>query len=627
MSIKPLLLNSALICLAIPPAFAQSPAADTETDEIIVTALRAIAPSDVTASLTILERTDLDIRNSPFIADQLRAVPGLGISRSGALGALTQIRIRGAEANHTLVLLDGVEVSDPVTGETDFGLWSELNINRVEIARGEQSVLYGSDAIGGVISLISGGDGLRAAGEYGSFNTFRGHIGFSKHVENAQFGISASGFTTDGVDTAGLDGERDGSDSYSVFVNSGIEFNEDWTLKGLVSYRRSNVQSDPDTNFDGALDNADRDNRTEQWIGGATLTGKTGAVTHIARANIGNIVRDNFAENIFTNRTIGDRFKFSYSPSADIKTQLAEFTLSGLIDWENEDYEREDTNTLFGDPNQIAGFETFGIGGEVRARVQNFALNGSIRFDDNNDQFDNATTWRIGGAYNFGFGGKLRASAGAGIKNPTFTELFGFFPNSFVGNPDLIPEKSESWEIGYDQNLGHIQASITYFDAQLEDEIFTQFNPDFSSSPANRAGRSERSGIEFGVSWALSDRLNLTGAATHIQSENDSAEDEVRVPEWTASAALNWQSLSKDGLRAGVALDFVGSQDDFNFGTFPAQRVTLGSYALVSASAEFPVNPRISLTLRGENLLDEETTDVFGFNGTGAGIFAGFKIR
>jgi len=348
-------------------------------------------------------------------------------------------------------------------------------------------------------------------------------------------------------------------------------------LKGLVSYRRSNVQSDPDTNFDGALDNADRDNRTEQWIGGATLTGKTGAVTHIARANIGNIVRDNFAENIFTNRTIGDRFKFSYSPSADIKTQLAEFTLSGLIDWENEDYEREDTNTLFGDPNQIAGFETFGIGGEVRARVQNFALNGSIRFDDNNDQFDNATTWRIGGAYNFGFGGKLRASAGAGIKNPTFTELFGFFPNSFVGNPDLIPEKSESWEIGYDQNLGHIQASITYFDAQLEDEIFT--------------------------------RLNLTGAATHIQSENDSAEDEVRVPEWTASAALNWQSLSKDGLRAGVALDFVGSQDDFNFGTFPAQRVTLGSYALVSASAEFPVNPRISLTLRGENLLDEETTE------------------
>jgi len=603
MSIKPLLLNSALICLAIPPAFAQSPAADTETDEIIVTALRAIAPSDVTASLTILERTDLDIRNSPFIADQLRAVPGLGISRSGALGALTQIRIRGAEANHTLVLLDGVEVSDPVTGETDFGLWSGLNINRVEIARGEQSVLYGSDAIGGVISLISGGDGLRAAGEYGSFNTFRGHIGFSKHVENAQFGISASGFTTDGVDTAGLDGERDGSDSYSVFANSGIEFNEDWTLKGLVSYRRSNVQSDPDTNFDGALDNADRDNRTEQWIGGATLTGKTGAVTHIARANIGNIVRDNFAENIFTNRTIGDRFKFSYSPSADIKTQLAEFTLSGLIDWENEDYEREDTNTLFGDPNQIAGFETFGIGGEVRARVQNFALNGSIRFDDNNDQFDNATTWRIGGAYNFGFGGKLRASAGAGIKNPTFTELFGFFPNSFVGNPDLIPEKSESWEIGYDQNLGHIQASITYFDAQLEDEIFTQFNPDFSSS------------------------LNLTGAATHIQSENDSAEDEVRVPEWTASAALNWQSLSKDGLRAGVALDFVGSQDDFNFGTFPAQRVTLGSYALVSASAEFPVNPRISLTLRGENLLDEETTDVFGFNGTGAGIFAGFKIR
>ena len=156
---------------AMQNASAQNFQSDDE-DEIIVTALRAISQSDVTASLTTLDAAELNIRNTPFIADQLRAVPGVGVSRSGALGALTQIRIRGAEANHTLVTLDGIEVSDPITGETDFGLWSGLDINQIDVVRGEHSVLYGSDAIGGVISLSSSHEsGFRAAAEYGSFDT------------------------------------------------------------------------------------------------------------------------------------------------------------------------------------------------------------------------------------------------------------------------------------------------------------------------------------------------------------------------------------------------------------------------------------------------------------------------
>ena len=98
------------------------------------------------------------MRDAPFIVDQLRAVPGLGVSRNGAVGGLTQVRIRGAEANQTLVLVDGIEVSDPVTGETDFGLWSGLDAGRIEVLRGEQSALYGSEAIGGVVNIVTNKD-------------------------------------------------------------------------------------------------------------------------------------------------------------------------------------------------------------------------------------------------------------------------------------------------------------------------------------------------------------------------------------------------------------------------------------------------------------------------------------
>lgn len=622
---KLVLLSTAALSGLAAPAFAQT-SADTP-DEIIVTGLRAVPAKDVTASITVIDAQDLEIRNSPYIVDQLRAVPSLAVSRSGAAGSLTQIRLRGSEGNHTLVLLNGIEVSNPVTGETDFGLWSGLNTSRIEVARGEQSGLYGSDAIGGVISILTDNKGFNAAAEYGAFDTFRGQAGFGAEIENASFGVNVSGFDTDGTDTSGLGGEKDGSSAYSILANAGITLSPDWEIGGLLTYRRSEVDFDSDTDFDGALNNADLDSEADQWIVGVNVKGQTGGISHILRANYADVTTVSNADGIFANETIGQRTKLSYSPSYAIETGAARVTLSGLVDWEDETYERVDTDIRFGNPNQSQSFDTIGFAGELRAAFGDAALNGSVRHDDNNGRFDNSTTWRIGGAYNFGFGGKLRASAGTGVKNPTFTELFGFFPGSFNGNPDLIPEKSQSWEIGYDHSFGNIQASVTYFDAELEDEIVTRFNPDFTSSPANLTEDSTRSGVEFSVDWAVSNNVNIIGTLSNISAEDNSGEDEIRRPETTGSIAANWQSSQKDGFRIGVAADYVGSQDDFNFGAFPAERVTLNDYVLLSASAEYPISDRVSVTLRGENLLDERVQDLFSFNSTGAGVFVGFKLQ
>jgi vitamin B12 transporter len=204
--------------------------------------------------------------------------------------------------------------------------------------------------------------------------------------------------------------------------------------------------------------------------------------------------------------------------------------------------------------------------------------------------------------------------------------LFGFFPGSFTGNPDLKPEQSTSWEIGWDQTAGPADFSLTYFEADLENEIYTAFNPDFTSTARNRTGKSERSGVELSGRWQLASNISLSGQATFFDSQDDAGADEIRVPDITASLSADWQ-VREDGLRLGLALDHVGEQGDFDFGPFPSRLVSLDAYTLAALTAEYPLTERLALTLRGENLLDETATDVFGYNGPGAGVYVGLKLR
>ncbi len=620
------LISVSVLTLSICLASQAQEVGERRLNAVTVSGLRPVIDSRLTEDVAILDETDLSVRDTPYVADQLRAVPGVAVSRSGNVGGLTQVRLRGAEANHTLVLLDGIEFSDPVTGETDFGLLSAIGIDRIEVLRGEQSSLYGSDAIGGVIGIYtSEEDSLRGGFEIGSRDTARGSIGAGTDLNGIAIQAAASGFTTSGIDTAGLGGEKDGSANGAFLLKAQTGLGEKWSLSSLASYRDTFVESDPDTDFDGRLDNADRTTDGEQWIGGLALSGETGPIDHIIRANYNEVTRTNEADGTFTDRTIGERTKLSWSPSYS-KSGIVAYVASVLVDYEREDYERRSTDVAFGDPNQKRSFETFGVAGEYRIRVGGLNANASIRQDMNGDDFDDATTWRAGASYTFDFRGRVRGSVGRGVKNPTFTELFGFYPGTFVGNPDLQPETSESWEIGYDQEWDDATASLTYFQADLDDEIYTGFNPDFTSTALNRVNSSERSGIEAALNAELAKRLELRAQVTKFMSENDTGEDEIRVPEWTGSVAVSWQP-EKDGARYGAALDYVGEQDDFDFGAFPSERVTLDSYTLLSASAEWPVAERIALTLRGENLLDQDAVDVFGYASPGAAVFVGLKLR
>ena len=454
------------------------------------------------------------------------------------------------------------------------------------------------------------------AAEFGSFDTVRGQAGYNSQVEGLSYGLAVSGFTTDGVDVSNVDGgDKDGASSYSGIYTSTLEFNPDVSLSALASYRVTK------TEFDSFSTNS---SDSKQFITGLNLDAQTGLINHILGASYSKVARENLFDDNFVNETIGQRTKLNYSPSVDFGDEAQGVTLSGLAEIENETYERVNPDTTFGDSNQTVDFNNIGFGAEARGRFDNIAVNGSVRFDDNDDQFENATTWRAGAAYNTSFGGKLRASAGTGVKNPTFSELFGFVPANFIGNPDLNPEKSKSWEVGYDQTFGDFTGSVTYFSADLENEII--FNDSFNGV-INRETDSERSGIEMAANYQFNDAFHISGFASKIDSEDQNGDTEIRVPDWTASTSVNWDSQSIDGLRAGVALDYVGEQNDLNFSSFPAELVSLDSYFLLSATAEYPISEGLSVTLRGENLLDQTTTDVSGFNQTGAGVFVGFKLQ
>ncbi len=621
------LMLGATTLVLVAGATAQEEVAAERLDIVTVTGLRPVPAGDVTGALTLLRTEDLQLRASPYLADELRAVPGVAVSRSGSLGGLTQVRIRGAEANHTLLLVNGIEVSDPTTGESDFGLFAGLRPERVEVLRGEQSGLYGSDAIGGVINVVTGSaEGLFAEGEYGSRETVRGSLGYGVARPGGNLALLASGFSTGGVDTSGQGGEDDGSENLSALASGNLDLGKGWALSGLLRYSDSEAESDPDLDFDGRLDDGDRLSESEQVTLGAQLGGEGLGLDHLFRASFNSVSRDNFADGVFTNDSRGERTKLGYSPSRTFRAGTADITLTGLIDYEMEDYKARDEQ-FGGATNQDESFETLGLAGEARLDFDRLQLVGQLRHDDNDDRFDDATTGRASVALDLAPGQRVRASYGSGVKNPTFTELFGFFPGSFIGNPDLQPEKSTSWELGWDGELGTLQLSATWFDAQLEDEIFTAFNADFTSTARNRQGDSERSGVELGARWPVTSALSLSGQATFVESDSDDGSDEIRVPSQTASLSVDYHPDSWRGGRIGAALDYVGEQDDFDFGAFPARRVTLDSYVLASASAQWPLGDRLALTLRGDNLFDEEITDVFGFRGPGAGLYVGLKLQ
>ena len=264
--------------------------------------------------------------------------------------------------------------------------------------------------------------------------------------------------------------------------------------------------------------------------------------------------------------------------------------------------------------------------GEYRFAGERVDFSAALR-QDFNDRFQDTTTFRVGAGYELTDTTRLRAAVGTGVKNPTFSELFGFFDGVFVGNPDLEPEKSTSWEIGVDQRFfdGDAVVSVTYFNAELDNEIFTIFGPapTFTATPANRDTVSTQQGVELAFAAQFGEQWSFNAAYTYLDAEENGT-TEVRRPESIASAALTW-ALPNDAASATLVVRHNGEMLDTDFGSFAG--VVLDDFTLVNFNVGAEVTKGVTLFGRVENLLDERYEQVFSFVSPGLNAVAGIRAE
>ena len=577
------------------------------------------------------------------VSQLLRTIPNMSVNRAGPLGALTQVRIRGAEANHTLVLIDGVEVNDVGNGsEFNFAHLAGADISRIEVLRGPQSARFGADTIGGVIGIFTNqakepGVKTHVSLESGSFQTHYGSAGVSvaqSQGENLWAGqLNVSRIISDGYSASALGNEKDGFEDSSVRGSLSYQWGDASLFKVTLNQSEIDAQGDkqdfdfPSTATQGLVIDADQNNASKQRFANILLqTEYFGWQQQLSISENSNRSRF-FDTGTLISGLNGERTKVDLQNSKIV--QAGDLTHSWLIGVQHEGREFENIYPTIGGANYAAKDRQLGLVGEYVLQTPNRSVALSVR-NDNNQRFDNATTVRVTLSQNLPQNLRLHSSWGQGIANPTFFELFGFTPNSFTGNPNLQPEESTSWDFGLSGSLldDQISFDLTYFSADLTDEIETVFDmTTFTSSPVNQTGSSQRHGWEMSLDTAIGEQLSLSAHWNFLHSREPDARVEVRRPEKSGSISLHYAS-SNDLSRVSLQVLHNGKNQDSEFIFSTAEdRVTLSSYTLVNLTASYQLKPNVTLYLRGENLLDDDYQQVFGYRAPGVGVYAGLKAR
>ena len=628
------------LCLAAPLAHAD--AASGKVEKIVVTASRiGGTPEDrLGTAVTVLERQQIEERQTRFVSDVLRDVPSVAVSRSGGAGTSTQVRMRGGEGNHTLVLLDGADIGDPFQGEFDFSGLLAGDIERIEILRGSQSALYGSDAIGGVINLIArrgkGPLATEAFAEGGSFATWTAGANAGYGDDGADVFVSANHHATGGTNISRFGSERDGERDSSLFFNAGLRPVQNVELRALLRYVDTYAEADPQdfsfpfTPTEGFVVDGRDATKSSQLYGNvsAELSAFAGAWRTRLSYAFANVDRKNLSTDFFAfpvalapSATTGDRDAISVVSAVTFDTGAASHKLTAAIDWKKESFR-----------NRVPGWfidasgKTDEVGYVASYDVALGAFDAGAAFrHDANERFKDADTYRLQASYRLTDTTRLRATAGSGIKNPTTTELFGFDPGSFVGNPNLTPEKSVGWDLGLDQTFwgGDARFTATYFSAALENEIVTDFSQ-FPFTAKNLKSKSNRRGVELTLDAKLGEDWTLDAAYTYLDATESGVEEVRRAPH-IASLNLTYRFL--DRAAATLTVRYNGEQLDNSFVPATPSLVALPAYTLVDLNASYDVSDNVQLFARVENLLDEKYEEVFTYRAPGIAAYAGLRTH
>ena len=597
------------ILMVAPPAFA---ADDPPASDLIVTATRLPTPAALAPDVHVVTGQEIDRRQATFAFDVLNDIPGVQASRSGAYGGIASVKIRGASSDKTLVLIDGAPVNDPTapSGGFDFSALDLADVDRIEVLSGPQGSLWGSDAIGGVVSITTlEPKGLRVLGEGGSYATARGaaSVGLSDTVK--AIGASVAWFSTDGISSAdSRDGntERDGFRSFTAQVNGRWTPVPEVSLDGKVRYNNAHADNDSFGGPTGVIDGPDTvQSRTVSGYLRARIEGPLGFVQTLRAdgMDMDRLSKAAFGGTLFPFEALGRRIDLRWT------AERANLGPNSLLFGVEHESAREDTGDGVQTARNWAGFAVWRF-----TPSQRFSTSVSVRRDSPRD-YKGVTTVRASAVAVLGAGFSVDGDFGQGFKAPSiYQTTYPCFecatPGPAVG---LKPERAIGWDAGlsWRSHDSGLSARVTVYGLTVRDQIDYAFPNGYMN-----IDRAKTTGVE-----AEADAVLMAGFRLHGQYAYAHARDVstglalLRVPAHSGSVSLLWSGSRADGeltLRSqSGANDFYGNEKAF---------------AVVNVAGSYRLTDHIRLTGRVENLTNTHYQVAFGYGEPGISVFAGFKI-
>ncbi|MFH1623833.1 MAG: TonB-dependent receptor, partial [Pseudomonadota bacterium] len=578
----------------------------------------------------------IEKRQKNTVLEVLRDVPGLDVVQSGGLGGNTDVFVRGANAEHTLVLIDGIEMNDPISYGRfyDFAHLTVDNIERIEVLRGPQSTLYGSDAIGGVINIITkkgrGKPKFSILAEGGSFDTYREGGAVSGGSDLYNYSAAVSHLSTRGISHAGGQYGNQEADDYK---NTTVSTRLGWTPADVFEADLFFHYIDSDSELDNSAGAGGDD--PNYWQGTEQLFTKLQTTLFLLEGL--------WEQKLAASISIHNREMFN-GKDIDHPNDLSTSDFDGWVEkyeWQHNLY-LHDTNTLTvgleyeketgrseyysesASGSSITIFEKRDITNAGYYMQDKIGLSDSlfatlgVRLDEHST-FGSEVTYRFAPAYLFRkTDTKIKATYGTGFKAPSLYQLY-----SQYGNENLNPEESTGWDVGVEQSFAErkVSAGVTYFANEFDNLIIY----DYGTSKYQNVSKAEADGVEAFVSVRPTNNLDIRIDYTRTDTKNkDTGEALLRRAKDKWNLTVNHRFLGKGNINLNVL--YLGTRHDKDFTTWPAGDVTLESDTIVNLGAAYDFTKNFQLFGRLENLFDEDYEQVKGYGTKGFSAYGGIKV-